>query len=282
MKTIIVPTDFSKNAYKALYCATQLFAEGPCKFIILHSFENQVTNLTSRIDIGKTEAIVEELYTTSDAKCDKLIEKINLKAPNENHHYTATVTSLSLSSAINKLIVKEQAHFVVMGSKGNTGSSDILVGSNALSMIQKIKKAPLLLIPGDYIYKPIQNIAFATGFKRAYLKSELRPLIYISSLNNATIKVLHVHKREKMTEDQRANFHDLFNILRDSDPESNWLPDDSDDYDAITTFLNKEKTNLLAMIYYKHNAIVQLFREATVKNIAKYSKIPFLILPSRD
>ena len=282
MKTILVPTDFSKNAYSALYCATQLFAEEPCKFVILHSFEDQVTNLTSRIDIGKTEAVVEELYTASDAKCDALIERINLDAPNDAHYYTATVTSLSLASAINKLIVKEQAHFVVMGSKGSTGANDILVGSNAMMMVQKIQKAPLLIIPADFVCRPILNIAFATGFKRAYLKSELRPLVYLASLSNATIKVLHVHKKEKMTEDQRANFHDLFNILRDSQPESNWLPNDSDHYDAITSFIKKEQTDLLAMIYYKHNAIVRLFREATVQKISKYSKIPFLILPARD
>lgn len=282
MKTILIPTDFSKNAYCALYYATQLFAKEKCKFIILHSFENQVSNLTSRIDIGKTEAIVDELYNTYEAKCEEVIHRIILDAKNEKHTYKSIATSLALSRAVNKLVVKENVDFVVMGSKGRTAAIDILVGSNTLSMIQKIKKAALLVIPSEMDFKPIKKIAFATGFKKEYSVNELDSLIYVSSTNNADVKVIHAHKKEKMTDTQRANFHQLFELLKEVRPENNWLPEETDTYNAITSYLNKEQIDLLAMIYYRHNAIVRLFREATVKDIAKYTLIPFLIIPSQD
>lgn len=282
MKSILIPTDFSKNAYCALYYVTQLFAEEKCKFILVHSFENQVTNLTSRIDIGKTEAVVEELYSNSEAKCEEVKHKIILDAKNENHSFTTIATSLTLSRAINKLITKEQVDFVVMGSKGNTAAREVLMGSNTLAMIKKIKKAPLLVIPQEIDFKPIKKIAFATGFKREHFKAQLQSLVYISSLTNASIKVIHKYKKEKMEPEQRANFHKLFELLENSNPENNWLPDEPNTYAAITTYLNNQEIDLLVMIYYKHNAIVRLFREATVKNIAKYTLIPFLILPPQD
>jgi nucleotide-binding universal stress UspA family protein len=282
MKTLLIPTDFSKNAYCALHYATQLFAKKKCTFIIVHSFENQVTNRTSRIDIGKTEAVVEELYNTYEAKCEELKHKIILDTDNAFHTFKTIATSITLSSAINRLIVKEQVDFVVMGSKGNTGAKNILMGSNTLGMIKKIKKAPLLVIPHDISFKPIEKIAFATGFKRPYTTNELQHLLDVSLLSNAQIKVIHAHKKEKKTDAQHANFNQLFKLLEKANPENNWLHLETDAYDAITSFLNREKIDLLAMIYYKHNAIVRLFRDATVKDIAKYTLIPFLILPTRD
>ncbi|GER60051.1 universal stress protein [Patiriisocius marinus] len=282
MKTIIIPTDFSKNAYSAFFYATQLFAAEKCKFIIIHSFESQVTNLTSRIDIGKTEAIVTELYDTTETKCEEIKHKIILDCDNKNHSYDTIATSLTLSSAINKLIVKESGDYVVMGSKGSTAARDILMGSNTLSMIQKIKNAPLLIIPQELDFTPVKHIAFATGFKRAYSKKELQPLVAISSLNNADIKVVHVNERENMSEAQQTNFKQLFKLLKSEKPENTLLLDEGETFDAISYYLSTEDIDMVSMILYKHNAIVRLFREATIKNIARYAEIPFLILPKVD
>jgi nucleotide-binding universal stress UspA family protein len=280
MKKIIIPTDFSKNAYDALHYATQLFAEEKCKFIIIHSFENQVSNLTSRVDIGKTEALVEELYNSCEAQCDEVIDQIVLETKNDKHTYETIATSLTLSRALNKLTEKENADYIVMGSKGKTAALDILIGSNTLAMIQKIKNAPLLVIPQKMQFKPIKKIAFATGFKRSFTEKELKPLTYLASANDAPMKVIHSQKKEKLSEEQRANFHQLFQLLDNCKPQYNWLPGDMETYNAITSYLHKEHIDLLGMIHYKHNAIVLLFREATVKDIAKHAFIPFLILPA--
>lgn len=282
MKTILIPTDFSNNAYCALDYAAQLFAKEKCKLIIVHSFENQVSNLTSRIDIGKTESVVDDLYETYESKCDEVKHKIILDTENSLHTYETIVTSMALSKAVNKLIKKEDVDFVVMGSKGSTGASDFLLGSNTLRMIQKIKKASLLVVPQQFDFKPVKKIAFATGFKREYSEKEIEPLTHVSSLSDATVDVIHVNKEENMTEDQLANYLQLFELLKDNNPKNNWLSDENDIYDAITSYLNKKEIDLLVMIYYKHNAIVRLFREATIKDIAKYTLIPFLILPKQD
>ncbi|HBR55125.1 MAG TPA: hypothetical protein DEA82_13455 [Flavobacteriaceae bacterium] len=282
MKTILVPTDFSANAYAALQYAAQLYAETECTFIIVHSFENQVSHMTSRVDIAKTEAVVAEFYSTYEEQCDEVKHAIAKDVPNANHSYKTIATSLTLARAINKLIVKEQADLVVMGNKGSTGAADILVGSNTLAMIRKIKKASLLIIPQDFEFKSVEKIAFATGFKRPYSKVELEPLLELVGKTNATVKVVYVQKKEKKSDEQRANAHQLHEILEETNPENNWLPGTSDTYNAITSYIQKENIDLLAMIYYKHNVFVRLFREATVKDIAKFSLIPFLIVPAQD
>lgn len=282
MKIILIPTDFSKNAYDALYYATQLFSSESCQFIIMHSFEDQVSGLTSRIDISKTEAVVDELYAAAEARCEEVKHKLVLDNTSTNHTYKCVVTSLALSRAINKLIVNEAVDFVIMGSKGATGARNILVGSNTLAMLRKIKNAPLLVVPQEIEFKPIEKIALATGFKRSFTGNELQPFLYMASLHRADVKILHVQKSEKMNDTQRANFHQLCTLLQPVKPENNWLPYEDDLYDAITSFLSKDAIDLLAMINYKHTLIARIFREATVKDIAKYTLVPFLVLPPEE
>jgi nucleotide-binding universal stress UspA family protein len=149
-------------------------------------------------------------------------------------------------------------------------------------MIRKIQNAPLLVIPSPLNFKPIKKIAFATGFKRPYSKKELEPLVTISSLYNADIKIVHVNKKEKMSDIQRVNVHELFKLLGSAQPENTWLYDNVDIDEAISSFVQLEQIDILAMISYKHNAIVRLFREATLKNIAKHATIPLLIIPKID
>ncbi len=38
MKTIILPTDFSKNAYNAITYALKLFKDEPCRFYLLNTY----------------------------------------------------------------------------------------------------------------------------------------------------------------------------------------------------------------------------------------------------
>ncbi|MDT0556158.1 universal stress protein [Patiriisocius hiemis] len=282
MQTILIPTDFSKNAYCALHYATQLFSNETCEFIILHSFENQVSNLSSRVDIGKTEAIVNELYNTYEKKCDGVKHAIIRDNPNNKHTYKTIATSLSLARAINRLVLKENVDFVVMGSKGATGAASVFIGSNTLRMIKKIKKTPLLIIPQELNFTPIKKIAFTTGFKRDYTAEELHPLVTIGESQNAIVKVVHIREKEKMIENQRAHLHQLLDLLKPLKPKLHWLHDTTDKYYTVTSYLNKENVELLAMVYYKHNFFISLFREAVVKNIAEYSPVPFLILPSKS
>jgi nucleotide-binding universal stress UspA family protein len=282
MKTILIPTNFSKKAYYALHYATQLFKNERCRFIITHSFENQVTNLTSRVDIGKTEAVVDELYKNYKMKCDEVKHEITLENPNENHTYKCIATSLSLVRATNKLIVKENVDYVVMGSKGVTGAISVLMSSKILTMIKKIKRVPLLIVPKEMDYRPIKKIAFATGFKRPHSNKQLEPLVTVGVQQNAIVNVLHIHKKEKLEEAQRAHLDQLFKIFHSLKPQLNWLPYVTNKYTAVSSYINKDGVDLLAMVYYKHNFFTAMFREEVVKNIAEHTSTPFLILPALD
>ena len=59
MKKILIPTDFSKNSSDALFYAEKLYGGKSVEFVVVYSFESEVSSLTSRVDIGKSEQVVE-------------------------------------------------------------------------------------------------------------------------------------------------------------------------------------------------------------------------------
>ena len=105
MKKILIPTDFSENAYAALFYVSKLFSDEALQITILHSFGEEVSKLTSRVDIGRSESIVEKLYRQSDEDGKHVIHQIKLDSPQIAHNYEVISTPAPLSKTINTLVV---------------------------------------------------------------------------------------------------------------------------------------------------------------------------------
>jgi len=69
MKIFVVATDFLKSAYYVLFYGAKLFEEVPSHFIILNSFETQVSLDTSIIDLDISQINMNQLFCDSIAAC---------------------------------------------------------------------------------------------------------------------------------------------------------------------------------------------------------------------
>jgi nucleotide-binding universal stress UspA family protein len=282
MKTILVPTDFSNNAYCALFYAAKLFEEEPSRFIIFNSFEAQVSKLTSAVYIGKSEEFINELLKASEAECLAMQHKLVNDLETTKHTFKIICTSLLLTSGINEIIASENVDFVVMGSKGKTATERIFIGSNSFKAIKTIKEVPLLIIPDQLEYKEPKKIGFASGFKRTYSKKQLIPLKEIAKLYNAKTTIIHVNEDEKLNDVQLANLHRLLEISKNEDFDINWLPEEHSKAETIMEHVYEEQLDILAICYYEQSFISYLFREQVVKEIAYQIRTPLLVLPSID
>lgn len=177
MKKILVPTDFSKNAYAALFYVTKLFSDEALQITILHSFGEEVGKLTSRVDIGRSENIIEKLYRQSDEDGKQLVHKIKLDSSKVAHNFEVISTPATLSKTINKLVSTEGIDLVVMGSKGRTGAEEVLMGSTTIKITKTLEGCPLLIVPREVDFVIPTNIAFATDYNDFYQLSKLRPIV---------------------------------------------------------------------------------------------------------
>ncbi|MEL6810312.1 MAG: universal stress protein [Bacteroidota bacterium] len=280
MKNILIPTDFSDNAYNALLYATQLFKNEPSKFYLLYSFEDEVSMLTSRVDIGRSEMVIDDLFKRYNQKLTELKHAITLDTEGFGHRYEIVASSKMLTREINFLIKGMSIDYVIMGTKGLTGAKEVLLGSTTVHVIKKIKDCPLLVIPEEIDYKPLKRIAFATGFEYPYSDFEIDAITKLADIDNAMVQIVHIREDEKIALDQREHLFQLKEKLAGVQSDICWLTPGDSKTAAITDFVFSNPVDVLAMIYYKHGFIKGLFRESIVKKVGLHPGIPFLMVPS--
>ncbi len=279
MKTIVALTDFSNNAYSAIFYAARLFEDEPAQFIILNSFEDELTRHSTRIDFGISKKEVTNFYEKAKAKCITVQRKLKGDLETTNHKFKIKVSSLKLTKAVNKLIDKGDIDLVVMGTQGQTAAKNVFLGSNSYKVLKKIKHTSLLIIPDEIDYVVPKKIGFGTGFNYRYESEQLQLILELSKRFNADFKVICVTEDKEPTETQKENFYHLFDIAGGINPEYNWLPEATSKYHALMDCIEKESLDLFALAYYKHGFISSLFREKVIKNISRNIDIPLFILP---
>ncbi|MCW5519816.1 universal stress protein [Aureitalea sp. L0-47] len=280
MKKILVPTDFSENAYNALIYASRLFEKKPCIIYILHSIEVEASRLTSLVDISQSKEILDALYDESDSKCEEVKARLIEDTRGCGHKFDVISTAMSLPRAMNRICIQRKVDFVVMGTKGRTGAKEVILGSNTIKVIDRIKKTPVLVVPPNAVFQFIELMAFPTSFEKEYHPSDLDALLYLAKLHNSEIKVLHVREHEIITDTQRKNLDALMNLLSDIQCNIEWLESNFGITTTLSYFVDNHNVDLLAIIYYKHNFIVQLFRESIVKKIGRRPSTPYLVIPA--
>jgi len=282
MKHILVPTDFSKNAYSALHYATQLFKNENTTFHLVNSFEAEVIEETKGILTTKNEETIERLTKKSQDKCKQLKHRIILDTENKLHKFETISTFLDLQKIIDTLIKSKAIDYIIMGTKGLTGAKDVLFGSNTVRVINKLVGAPLLMIPGEMEYVEIKRIGFATDFTRKFTTEEINPIIEFAKIHNAVLRILFLGKHEIITETQRENVHELKEMLYEIDFKFFEEEILSNKTDSLLQYVMFFDFNLLAMVHYKHSFLESILRESLVKKMGLYSNRPYLVIPATN
>lgn len=279
MKNILFPTDFSNNAYAALFYVSKLFAQETTQITILHSFEDEVSKLTSRVDIGRSEVVIQKLFEHSDVDGEKLLNRIKLDMENPLHSYDVISTPAPLIKTINKLISSEGVDLVVMGSKGRTGAEEVLMGSTTTKVMQSIENCPLLVVPQQVDFVIPADIAFATDFLEYYQLSKLKPIVRLVRHFSSKIHIVHVGLENELSEVQQQNLEHFRNDLSEYDTEFHFVTKVANVSKTLHQFIDAKGMDLLALIYQKHAFVKALFREPVVSRVGKHTHVPTLVIP---
>src|SRR5690606_3890043 len=205
MQKIVLPTDFSDNAWNAIFTAVTLYADVKCNFYILHAYEPRLLNMLDQKSQQRLGILYDSMAQYSKQELDKILGYLNENYNNPNHNFEIISKSETLEEAVKEILSTEDIDLIVMGTQGATGSKEIFIGSNTVKILKKIKNCPVLVVPSDYNFQRLKTLAFPTDFSRTYKKFELTHLTELAALWKAKIQILYVAVEFILNDSQESN-----------------------------------------------------------------------------
>ncbi len=278
MKKIVIPTDFSENAWNAIVYASELFKDIECTFFLLHSYTPAI--FSSIEGVPANTGMEDAAMVFSLNRLKELASKAKKELRVQKHYYVNKVSTNTLANEVKEIVQKEKIDLVIMGTKGATGAASVFMGSNAVRVIKTVKNCPVLVIPEGSDFIVPSEIAFSTDFKRFYSYNELQPLVDFAKLFDATIRIVYIQQEEgTLTKEQQFNLNMLDKYLGEVKHYQHTLTREDSVADSLKVFTKELDIYLLAMLHYKHSFIERLTREPIIKRVAFHIQIPFLVIP---
>ena len=249
-KRVLLPTDFSDNAWSAIVYALKLYKDESCIFYLLNSTMMTVStmsNLSNKLLQTLRDNALKELLELKE-----LAESANANA---NHEFEIVVSSEDLPRAIERAVKEHHIDIIIMGTNGAKGAKEFLFGSHSIQVVKKVRFCPVLIIPEEYDFVEPKQIAFPTDFTRFYSQKELQPLKDLAMLYNSKIRVVHINVEEKLNDIQEYNMQALKSYLGDFEYSFHWMPDYAKKATEIIDFIKELEIDSLATVYYKHSFI---------------------------
>ena len=282
MQHILATTDFSNNAYNALFYAAQLFRNKECTFYILNTYEEHTPLTSKRIPAGKGDALLQQLSDESEEGLKTTVHKIVLDNGNTNHMFNTISAKGDLVEVISKTVERNMVDLVVMGNTGTTAAKAIFMGSSAVKTIKAMKLCPLLIVPSEIDFGPVKKIAFVTDYKRSFNLKVISPLLFMASLFSASVRIFRALESESLDETQKSNRDILRQYLDPVDHKVDQMPDFSSKIKTINNFLKDSDIDMLTMVNYEKGFLKKLVQGSLIKKMSFNLDIPFLIIPGED
>ncbi|EDP94623.1 universal stress protein [Kordia algicida OT-1] len=274
MTNILLPTDFSDNSKNAIRYTLHLYANEKCTFYILNSAKVIATrsaSFSSKLGTTVLENSKRDLAALKDA--------LQAEFTNKNHTFKIIASANDLDDAIEIFAEKYEIDLIVMGTKGATGAKEILFGSNTTKIFKKVTSCPILAIPENHTFVVPTQIGFPSDFNRYCDAKELHFLKKMAKLHDASIRIIHIHETERLSEQQEQNMTTLKQYLKEHKHSFHWIQNYTSKEKAIHEFIDEMQIEMLAMVQYSHGFIDRMLREPVIKKIGFHLKVPFLVIP---
>lgn len=270
MKTILLPTDFSKNSHRAITYAVRLFGKTDTKYILLHSF--QVPSAGQHVLISLDELIREEAEKDIAELRRNILDAEGLA----EDQLVSLVQHSSVVTAVNRVSREHNADVVIMGTKGASGVLEKWMGSNAAAVIRDCE-VPVIAVPHDAPLKIPHRIALAADQSEA--NNCLDWLSDSAHTWGASVMIFHVNtgtESEEIVVENEAHegygeaFGDVSAVYCTVTQPSV--------EEGIDHFLRSQKADMLAMVAHKRGFFSRLFHKSMTRRMSMEATIPLLIL----
>lgn len=277
-RKILLPTDFSKNAWHAITYALELYRKDQCDFYILNVFSNTNNLVDSLLNMEPGSALYETAKLDSENGLAKVLDMLAFKNHyNTKHNFNTISTFNNVVEAIKNIVEEKDIEMIVMGTKGKTSSNTRIFGSVAIDVMEKARNCPVIVVPELAKHSLPKEIVFPTSYKTHIKRRELNYLIELANKCEAIVRVLHIITEDTLSDKQIGNkklLEEYFESLEYSFHSLSHM----DIPMAINCFVESRDSDMVAFINKKHVFFRSLLTHPLVKKIGFNSKVPILVM----
>jgi len=264
MKNIIIPTDFSEVANQAAQYGLELAKAYNSKVTIMHVLSIPIS------DIGASITVADELLS---AQKEHVTQKMGSYVDEMNRKYGVEVKgNIEVGMAAEEICeyAKAYADLIIMGSTGESGLLNKLLGSIASAVVSNAE-TPVLVVPKDVSFTPWKNIAIANDHQTS-MKEELNWLYPNVSEKKCLIHLISVeaaNSESYQTEiiNQEGNIREV-SIFSPSIEE------------GLMTYSHKEHIDILGVKPKERGFIEGFFHKSITQSLLSKTPLPILVFKS--
>lgn len=278
MQKILVPTDFSKNALKAITYAAEVALKTGGTIYLVHVIEPSINMATMQSDSNRPKVLRDRTLKLKIARDTVSLIYPGLKV------ITHLLGGNTIESVLN-FSTKENIDLIIMGTTGASGLKKFFMGSIASGTIAD-STIPVLTVPAAYTPEEPANILFATNhFEKD--KNILEQIMDISELFFAEIHVV-VFKEKDGDKDadliyNEEQLNDYLHFLKENYPDINFKGELLEGEDFETTldeYNNKHGIDLISMVTYPKSFWERVLKKSATKQMSFHSTKPLLAIPA--
>ncbi len=271
MYNILIPTDFSENARKAVNYAIWLFQGTDVSLFIYNAYG------TNRSDGSMLISIDDILKKEADEKMAKEMARIeDLKSTEMK--VNGFVRNCTLTSYIHEVINDWDIDLIIMGTKGETGIKGKLMGSNASSVIRKVD-IPIITVPGTTVLDDGGefNIAFGTDLKPFKGRDQIAKMI--DAMNTDTRKVhlelFYISPEKTEIREESRNYMDQ--LCSSGNCQYMNIVDDSIEK-GLEHYIDTKKPDLLMLVQRRDSFINRILGNSISHSMLMKAELPMIVL----
>lgn len=282
MKNILVPTDFSEYADFAVDAAIMLGKKHGATVHFLHSIRSlgdivQLDTFASG-DFASTSVSTDQIIAMIDMKTKEAknnLAELEKKAVNEGVAVQTHVKQSAIEDAVNQLLKEESVDFIIMGSHGASGISEILIGSNAQKVVRNAEVPVLILkepLKGD-----IDHIVYASNFEESEVNFNIPKAGEMSNLLNAELHFLFVNTPGYF-EDTETTLEKMKKACDVYPAAKKHIYNEFSVEDGILAFARVNNMDAICITTHGYKALRRIFNNNIVEHLVNHCKRPIISL----
>ncbi|MCU0439967.1 MAG: universal stress protein [Raineya sp.] len=279
MKKILVPTDFSDFADKALQTAVSIAKKIKAEIFLVNVNEMSVAALPIAEYYYYDKEKEQSYLQMVNESLDKTLKKITSDMDLADIPVSTLVESGLLVDTVEEVSRREKVDLIIMGTQGATGTKEMLIGSNTEKVVRNAP-CPVLSVPNK-VYDTFKKIVFPTTLRPDQL-SAFKQLADLQTVFEGQIQLLYLNNPAHLS-DNEAIIARKDELVKESGlknvdifmGEQNVF----DEENAILDFAKSQQADLIVMATHQRKGLAHLFLGSITEDTINHAEVPVLAIP---